>query len=219
MWYLYLDESGDLGFDFVNKKPSKFFTVTILAVESIESNRKLINAVKLVLRRKLNPRGKRKRMVQELKGTATTTDIKNYFYQQVKAMRFGLYAMSLNKRRVYEHLVQEKSRIYNFVARQVLDRIPFENSGSERVELIIDRSKSKPEIEEFNSYIRRQLEGRLNPKTPLDMYHWNSQTTAGLQAVDMFCWGIFEKYERNRTAWFELFQEKVKFCDVYLPDK
>ena len=24
MWYLYLDESGDLGFDFVNKKPSRF---------------------------------------------------------------------------------------------------------------------------------------------------------------------------------------------------
>ncbi len=27
MWNLYLDESGDLGFDFVNKKPSKFFTI------------------------------------------------------------------------------------------------------------------------------------------------------------------------------------------------
>lgn len=34
MWYLYLDESGDLGFDFVNKKPSKFFTVSILKEKS-----------------------------------------------------------------------------------------------------------------------------------------------------------------------------------------
>lgn len=25
MWYLYLDESGDLGFDFVNKKTIKVF--------------------------------------------------------------------------------------------------------------------------------------------------------------------------------------------------
>lgn len=32
MWFLYLDESGDLGFDLVNKKSSKFFTVAILAV-------------------------------------------------------------------------------------------------------------------------------------------------------------------------------------------
>jgi len=26
--YLYLDESGDLGFDFKNKKPSRFFVIT-----------------------------------------------------------------------------------------------------------------------------------------------------------------------------------------------
>lgn len=46
MLYLYLDESGDLGFDFVNKKPSKFFTVTILAIRGPENNRLLIKAVK-----------------------------------------------------------------------------------------------------------------------------------------------------------------------------
>jgi hypothetical protein len=45
MLFLYLDESGDLGFDFVNKKPSKFFVVTILAVKGYEENRKLINGV------------------------------------------------------------------------------------------------------------------------------------------------------------------------------
>jgi hypothetical protein len=54
MWYLYLDESGDLGFDFVNKKPSKFFTVAILAIAGQQANRKLIKSVKVVLRRKLN---------------------------------------------------------------------------------------------------------------------------------------------------------------------
>lgn len=29
MWLLYLDESGDLGFDFVNKRPSNHFTITM----------------------------------------------------------------------------------------------------------------------------------------------------------------------------------------------
>jgi len=219
MWYLYLDESGDLGFDFVNKKPSKFFTVTILALGGVEPNRELIKAVKVVLRRKLNPKSKRKRLVLELKGTGTTLEIKRYFYKQIKDIKFGLYSITLNKRRVYDRLVKEKSKVYNFVARQVLDHIPFEKNDNERVELIIDKSKSKPEIEEFNSYIRNQLEGRLNPKTPLDMYHWKSHETPGLQAADMFCWGIFEKYERNRIEWFEIFEDKVKFCDVYLPEK
>jgi len=219
MWYLYLDESGDLGFDFVNKKPSKFFTVTILALGSVEANRKLIKAVKVVLRRKLNPKNKRKRLALELKGTGTTLEIKKYFYKQVEDVEFGIYSITLNKLRVYERLIKEKSKVYNFVARQVLDHIPFEKNNSERVELILDRSKSKSEIEEFNSYIRNQLEGRLSPRTPLDMYHWKSHETPGLQVADMFCWGIFEKYERNRVEWLEIFKDKIKFCDVYLPEK
>ena len=219
MWYLYLDESGDLGFDFVNKKPSKFFTITILAIDGIQSNRKLIKSVKVVLRRKLNPKGKRKRLAKELKGTGTNLEIKTYFYKQVKDINFGLYSISLNKRRVYERLIKEKSKIYNWVARQVLDGIPFDKDKNERVELIIDRSKTKPEIEEFNLYIRHQLEGRLSSKTPLDMYHWKSHETPGLQAADIFCWGIFQKYERNRVKWFEVFEDKIKFCEVYLSEK
>jgi hypothetical protein len=81
MLFLYLDESGDLGFDFVNKKPSKFFVVTILAVQGQDVNRRLINAVKKTIKRKLNPRGRRSRIVQELKGTGTTLEIKKYFYE------------------------------------------------------------------------------------------------------------------------------------------
>lgn len=218
MWYLYLDESGDLGFDFVNKKPSKFFTVAVLAVCGQESNRKLSKAVRVVLRRKLNPKGKRKRIVQELKGTATTLEIKKYFFKQVESIDFQIYSISLNKKRVYEYLIKDKSKIYNFVARQVLDRIPFEKNGDGRVEFIIDKSKSKPEIEEFNSYVRHQLEGRLNPKTPLDIYHFQSHETPGLQAVDMFCWGIFEINERRQADWFEVFKSKIGCCEIYLPE-
>lgn len=216
MWYLYLDESGDLGFDFVNKKPSKFFTVSILAADSIEANRQLIKAVKVTLRRKLNPKGRRTRIVQELKGRSTTFEVKQYFYRQIKNISFGIYAMSLNKRRLYERLTKEKSRVYNFIARQVINQIPLEKNKIHRVELIIDKSKSKPEIKEFNSYIRSQIQARLDPKVVLDIYHWNSQENAGLQVVDMFSWGIFQKYERKNTEWFEIFREKVMFEDQYL---
>ena len=76
MWYLYLDESGDLGFDFVNKKPSKFFTVTILALSCRDANRQLIKAAKITLRRKLNKAKHQKRIVYELKGTGTTIEVK-----------------------------------------------------------------------------------------------------------------------------------------------
>jgi hypothetical protein len=218
MLFLYLDESGDLGFDFVNKKPSKYFVVTILAVRGHEANRLLINGVKKTLKRKLNPRGKQKRIVSELKGTKTLFEIKNYFFRQVKGIDFDIYALVLNKRRVYENLIREKSRVYNFVARTVLDRIPLGNAAL-KVELTIDKSKSRPEIVEFNSYIRRELESKIDPTVPFNIYHVDSKEHCGLQAVDMFSYAVFEKYERRRTQWYDIIKEKVKYVSVYLPDK
>jgi hypothetical protein len=218
MLYLYLDESGDLGFDFVNKKPSKYFVVTILAVRGHEANRSLINGVKKTLKRKLNQKGKQKRIVAELKGTKTLFEIKNYFFRQVRGIDFDIYALVLNKRRVYENLIREKSRVYNFVARTVLDRIPLENAAL-KVELTIDKSKSRPEIVEFNSYIRRELESKIDPAVPFNIYHFDSKEHCGLQAVDMFSYAVFEKYERKRSQWYDVIKEKVKYVSVYLPDK
>src|SRR4030042_314676 len=218
MLYLYLDESGDLGFDFVNKKPSKYFVVTILVVKGHEANRRLINGVKKTLRRKLNPKNKRKRIVPELKGTKTTIEVKEYFYRQVRDLDLGVYAIILNKRRIYLSLMKEKSRVYNFIARTVLDQIPF-GDAKLKVELTIDKSKSKPEIMEFNSYIHGQLESKIDPAVPLNIYHTNSIKSGALQAADMFSYAVFEKYERRRDQWFKIVKEKMKYVSVYLPDK
>jgi len=86
LWYLYLDESGDLGFDFENKSPSQYFTITILALRTPVNNRSLINAVKKTLRRKLTPKGKRKRIAAELKGSRTSLEVKKYFFRQVSGI-------------------------------------------------------------------------------------------------------------------------------------
>jgi len=216
MWYLYLDESGDLGFDFVNKKPSKFFTVAVLATRGIDNNRKIIKTTKLVLRRKLNLKSKRKRIVEELKGEATNLEIKKYFYKQIKDVKFAVYAVTLNKLRVYEELVRNKSRVYNFIARQVLDCIPFEKANSSRIILTIDKCKGKKGIKDFNQYIIRQLEGRIRPNIPFDIYHEDSRKIGGLQAIDMFAWGIHRKYENNDREWHKIFNKKIALDEQYL---
>lgn len=216
MIYLYLDESGDLGFDFVNKKPSNFFTITILTAG--RDHKKLLLGIKKTLRRKLNPKKHRKRIVQEIKATNTTIEIKKYFYKQAKDLSFGLFSITLNKRRVYEELTRKKNHIYNYIARQVIDKIPLEKATT-RVQLILDKSKAKPEIENFNQYIVRQLQGRLNPRVPLDIYHWRSCESGGLQAVDLFCWGIFRTYEKNDFNWFKVYKDKIRLNEVYLQNK
>ena len=213
MLYLYLDESGDLGFDFFAKKPSNFFTVTVLTVRGKENNRRLINAVKKAIRKKIPAEQ------TELKGAKDSIRVKEYFYRQVSSIPFDIYAVTLNKRRVYDSLAKQKDRVYNFIARNVLDKIPVEDAST-RIEVIIDRSKSKSEIKEFNDYIIRHIKGRIDPLVPIDIYHRTSHENKGLQAVDTFSWGIFRKYEKKDYEWFNIFfKEKVRYDSVYLPDK
>ena len=211
MLYLYLDESGDLGFDFFAKKPSKYFTVTVMLVKGRENRKKIVKAVKRTLRNKLS-----KRREYELRGTKQSMAVKKYFYSYVEHVPFELYSLTLNKRRVYDSLAQKKDRVYNFIARKVLDVIPFEDAAV-RVGLVIDRSKSKKEIKEFDDYLIRQLKGRIDPRIPLDIDHHLSHEDRLLQAVDLFSWGIFRKHEKGDHEWFNIFMDKVKHDDIYLP--
>lgn len=138
------------------------------------------------MRRKINYSKNKKRQIGELKGTGTTFEIKKYFFDKLKDVKFGIYSITLNKKMVYKKLTENKPKVYNYIARRVLDQIPFEKNDGSRVELIIDKSMAKVEIVEFNKYIRSQLEGRLSVNTPLDIYHWLSHNSNGIQAVDLF---------------------------------
>ncbi len=209
MIYLYLDESGDLGFDFFTKKPSNFFTIAILVIHGTENNRKLSKALKLVKKRKL------KNKDIELKGAKTELKIKKYFNSKIKNIEFEIYSYTLNKKRVYKELTDKKDRVYNFIARLVLDKMNIKNIDG--INLIIDKSKNKKEIEEFNKYIINHLKGKIPPNISLMINHQESKITPGLQAVDMFCWGIFRKYEKKDEDWYNEFSERIKFDGLYLP--
>jgi len=217
-WFFYLDESGDLGFNPAKKGRSRYFTICILAVSTTTRNRTVAAAVKKTLARKLNPKGKRRRLVPELKGNTTTFEVKEYFFRQLSGVRFGLYALTLNKERLYAELQKQKERLYNYLARLILDQLPLENAV-EAVNLVLDKRKNKKERREFNSYIARELVNRLPPDVRLRIIHEDSVNNHCLQATDVFCWGIFRKYERQDNRWYEVFQGKVRYDSVYLPPK
>ncbi|GBR72530.1 hypothetical protein NO1_0041 [Candidatus Termititenax aidoneus] len=215
MWYLYLDESGDLGFDFKNKHPSKYFTITILCFQEAQVNRELGYAVRRTLFRKLNQRSHRKCLIEELKGAHTTLDIKKYLYRQIQHIDFKIYAVTLDKQKTMRYARDNKAWLYNYVARLVLDQIPLENVDRKGIKFIIDKSKGRLEIARFNDYVRQHLHSRLNPDIPLFIAHENSKLQSGLQAVDMFCSGIFQKYEHNKTDWLNVFASKVSQEQLY----
>ena len=216
--FIYLDESGDLGFDFSKPKTSRYFLITLLVCNTKQAQDGFSTAVKRTLKNKLNRKKVNKRVVFELKGSKTTLAIKQYFFKQLSVKDWEIYSVTLNKARVDESLRSRvgKKKLYNFLARFILEKVQFPQDVP-MVSLIVDRCKNKEEIKDFNSYMVNQLEALLPLNARLVIDHLSSEENAGLQAVDLFCWGIARKDDMNETDWFASYREKVKFTTIYLP--
>jgi hypothetical protein len=214
---IYLDESGDLGFDFSKPRTSKKFVITLLICSGKNANDSFRKAVRRTLKNKLNRSKSGSRIVQELKGVKTSLEIKKYFYRNLSQKGWKLYSVILNKQRVYENLQKskEKKKLYNFMARFIIEKIEFKDSGT-AVTLILDRCKNKEEIRDFNNYIENQLEAVLPLNIPLNIYHERSHENAGLQAVDLFSWGVFRKYEKGENEWYNVYRRAIVFETEYL---
>ena len=70
--YIFLDESGDLGFDWQQTKPSCFFVITLLVCEHLQTKRNFSTAVKRTLRH-INHANKK--IGSLIKKSSTTLDI------------------------------------------------------------------------------------------------------------------------------------------------
>ena len=183
----------------------------------MDANRQIIHSVRKTLARKINQKKKRNRIVQELKGVKTSLDIKKYFYGLVKLINFQLFSVVVDKSKVSQKHIDNSERLYNYVAHQALDKIPFEDLKMSVIYLSADKRKGKTGMREFNDFIRAQLEARIDPQIPLNIYHDDSQATPGLQACDMFCWGVTQKYEGRGSEWYAIFKEKIAAENVYAP--
>lgn len=212
--FIYLDESGDLGFDFENKKPSQKFVITLLVCNNKDAVTSFKTSVRKTLRNKINHKKKNKRIVEELHATSDSITTKQYFYKHIKNLDWCLYTIILNKPRVYDHLTNKKGRkkLYNYLANKILEKVDL-NSANPSVTMVVDKCKNKAEVEDFNQYLASQLEGRLPLNVPLNINHEDSKASTGLQAVDSFCWGIYRKYEHGDLEWYEHYADKI-MCEI-----
>jgi hypothetical protein len=213
---IFLDESGDLGFDFEKPKTSRKFVITLLVCENREALDGIRKAVNRTLKNKINHK-KSGRQVQELKGTGTTLEVKRYFYRHLYWEGWQLYTVVLNKARVNDdlRLPHAKKKLYNFLSRFILEKIDLADV-TPAVTLVTDRCKNRDEIKDFNAYVANQLEALLPLNVPLNIYHERSHENQGLQAVDLFCWGIFRKYEVADMEWYEVYRDAIAFETEYL---
>ena len=212
--FIFLDESGDLGFD-KTKQNSCYFTITLLVCEDKNVQDKIKKAVKRTLRNKINHKAKR-RQVQELKGTGTSLDVKKYFFEKMPYQGWNIYSITVTKEKVYQELstATGKKKLYNYLTKQIIKELPHRNDINS-INLVVDQCKNKSERADFDQYIKSQLQTQFGLDTNISIHHESSKNNCCLQAVDLFCWGLQRKAEKQDAVWFNCFQEKVKVNRQY----
>lgn len=202
--YVFLDESGDLGFN-PSKKSSKYFVVSILFVEDKKPLEKITKKVHGMLRKKVKRLSGGILHCYKEKPTTRRRLLKYVAKENCKIM-----SIRLNKSKVYTKLKNEKHVLYNYVVNILLDRIMTRNYlGIKRPIILIasKRETNKFLNENFKAYLLSQI--KMNHKGQLSVEIKTPSEEKSLQVVDFIAWSIFRKYEKEDTSYFEIIKSKV----------
>ncbi|MCD6283734.1 DUF3800 domain-containing protein [bacterium] len=204
MGYIFLDESGDLGFNFKKKKTSKVFTITCLFVENKRSIEKIIRKTHSELKKKY------KRRFGILHAVKEKPITRQRLLKRLSEKDCAIMTIYLNKKRVYTKLQNEKQVLYNYVANILLDRIYTKKllPLSKTILLIASRRETNKFINQnFKNYLNNQIVNRHKVnvrvviKTPYE--------EKSLQAADFTSWAIFRKYEYGDDSYYNLIKNKI----------
>jgi len=204
MAYLFLDESGDLGFNFTKKKTSKFFVVTCLFTENKRPFEKIIKKTHSELRKKY------KRMSGILHCVKEKPITRQRLFKRLMERECFIMTIYLNKKKVYTKLQNEKSILYNYVTNILLDRIYSRKliKTGEKIYLIASRRETNKFLNEnFTNYLNQQVENRHRAKIKILIK--SPYEEKALQTVDFVSWAIFRKYEYQDESYYNLIKGKI----------
>lgn len=201
MSYIFLDESGDLGF---KKSSSKWFVFTVAIISEARGLERVIKKVWKPLKEKYKRLG----------------ELHAYHADDITRMRvlkklnqvpdLKILCVILNKEKVYIDLQNQKNYLYNYTENILLDRLHSQKlvNENESMNLYIDRKDTKKKLRDnFINYLTQSMTNRT--KAPFSIVLHTSHENKSLQAVDFISWAIFRKYERNDYEFYEVIKDKI----------
>lgn len=205
MAYIFMDESGDLGFDKAKKRTSKTFVITFLFSKSRRPIEKVIKKVfsKLPLKVKKTHPGC-------LHATKENTKTRTGLLNALSKLDISVLSITLNKDKVYTKFQNEKHLLYNYVTNILLDRIIRKKiiPTNEPINLVASQRETNVFLNSnFKSYLSSQVKN--NHKLDIDITVTPSHGDKCLQAVDFICWAIYRKLESGDPIYYNLIKSKI----------
>jgi hypothetical protein len=199
MKYIFLDESGELGF---KESSSKYFIITLLSCDEGElyALRRIMKKVRAkIIKKKM-------KKYPELKGNNSTDKIREDVLRRFMITNSEVFFIVLEKSKVYEYLKSKKDKLYNYISNLILNECSLENN---KVCLVVDKSKTNRSLrEDFDNYIRSNVT-KNNSSCNLVIKHENSQREGCLQVLDFISWSIFRNYEYKDPRFMDIFNDKI----------
>ncbi|MCC4238748.1 DUF3800 domain-containing protein [Thalassospira povalilytica] len=220
MTFIYLDESGELGFA---KSSSRFFVIATLATDN---PKRLKNRVRKVKKKIFDAGWPSER---EIKGTSLfgchrdryipqkiRDDKDKHIEQFLRAALFDeskVHYSIVRKSRIAQHIRDAEYGIaYNFYTGKLLTRAYEYFQGD--IDLTVDqRNKETHHKLPFDGYVKTQIITECNHSSKLTISHRESHDVIGLQAVDFVSWAIFRKFEHDDARFFNLLKPYIGYCD------
>ena len=203
MAYIFMDESGDLGFH-KEKKNSRYFIITFLFIDNKKHLDKIAKKIFSWLSKKSV---KVSWWVLHCNKEKPTTRIR--LLSLCQKLDMHLMTIYLNKSKVYTNLQNEKHLLYNYVVNILLDRITTKKiiPTKHTIEFIASRREtSKLLNQNFLGYLQKNMASK--PFT-LDFHIKTPLQEKGLQIVDFCCWAIFQKYEKQEESYYNLIKPLI----------
>jgi len=207
MFYIFLDESGDLGF---SKRSSRWFILTMVLTKN---HRKIEKCVKRV-----HSGLKKKYKIKEMHAYNADKITRKRVLGQLSAIPdTEIYCIILNKEKVHINLKDQKSYLYNYTANILLDRLYNKKNFDKKEQVLIyidKREKNKFLEKNFERYLKDNL---LKKNLLHEIKIRPSHTEKCLQAVDFISWAIFRKYEKNDYEYYQIIKNNISEENFLFP--
>jgi hypothetical protein len=201
MIYVFLDESGDLGF---KKSSSRWFVFTIAIISDAR-------ALERVIKKVWRPLKSKHKKLGELHAYRSDDVTRTRLLKKLNQIPdLKILCMLLNKEKVYVDLQNQKNYLYNYTANILLERLHSQKllNKNEPMNVYIDRKDTKKKLREnFINYLTTSMKNRREGKFSVELH--SSHENKSLQAVDFISWAIFRKYERGDYQFYEIIKDKI----------
>jgi len=208
MTYIYIDESGDLGF---SKKGSDYFILTCVKIDNEETNQSFKRIPKKVRQRKLSKKHKK---LAELKFSNSSNEIRVNFLSRIAKLDLEIYSVIIKKDKTYSQLQNNLPILYNYLIKILLETPLRKLKDNLHLNICLDRCMSISQRENFENYIKTEFFSIFQKIPKVDIIHENSTQNECLQVLDFVCGAFGYKYNtqklrENSEIYTEIIKNKI----------